>query len=176
MCNLPLIINCRQGIPVPSYWPEIAKKVATRSTQKPDVWLQLEHVFGYNVSCVMLSRFEEFEVCCCINTWFVLTRFFSNESRRFRARRTSRRTCSSRRARRCSTTPARWASSTTPSTTRSKLAIDALASFVIIVVTIHIIRSSSFSSKASDVLQALLHRARGRSNVQLTSSCVVVLL
>ena len=65
--------HCRQGIPVPSYWPEIAKKVATRSTQKPDVWLQLEHVFGYNVSCVMLSRFEEFEVCCCINTWFGLS-------------------------------------------------------------------------------------------------------
>ena len=40
--------HCKQCLPVPSDWPSRAKKVCTRSAQKPDVWLQLEHVFGYN--------------------------------------------------------------------------------------------------------------------------------
>ena len=40
--------HCRQAITVPSFWPEIAKQACTRSSTKPDVWLQLEHVFGYN--------------------------------------------------------------------------------------------------------------------------------
>jgi WD40 repeat protein len=40
--------HCRQAITVPTFWPEIAQRACKRSSEKPDVWLQLEHVFGYN--------------------------------------------------------------------------------------------------------------------------------
>ena len=39
---------CRAGIPTPSNWPSICREVCEHSSRKPDVWLQLEHVFGYN--------------------------------------------------------------------------------------------------------------------------------
>jgi hypothetical protein len=41
--------HCRQGVSVPSGWAAgMARQICGRSAAKPDVWLQLEHVFGYS--------------------------------------------------------------------------------------------------------------------------------
>ena len=39
---------CRSTLPTPSGWADRAVAVCEHSGQKPDVWMQLEHVFGYN--------------------------------------------------------------------------------------------------------------------------------
>lgn len=41
-------LHCKQSVMVPTYWPQVCKKICERATKKPDIWLQLEHVFGYN--------------------------------------------------------------------------------------------------------------------------------
>lgn len=39
---------CKISLPTPKNWGTIARNTCERSASKPDVWLQLEHVFGYN--------------------------------------------------------------------------------------------------------------------------------
>ena len=41
-------LHCKQGVLPPSDWPATARRICARACEKPDVWLQLEHVFGYN--------------------------------------------------------------------------------------------------------------------------------
>ena len=42
--------RCRflRSLPTPKNWSAVATRTCERSAAKPDVWLQLEHVFGYN--------------------------------------------------------------------------------------------------------------------------------
>ena len=39
---------CKVSLPTPKNWASVAAKTCERSGSKPDCWLQLEHVFGYN--------------------------------------------------------------------------------------------------------------------------------
>ena len=39
---------CRRGVFAPSNWPDVHKQVCSRSAEKPEAYLKLEHVFGYS--------------------------------------------------------------------------------------------------------------------------------